>query len=254
MKLCKKVLVTRPAGQGVKLSGLLANGGYYPVDFPVMEIHPSLLSERENSFICKLSEFHYIFFVSVNAVEFAIKLLGSSRIFNETNCVAVGRATFNSMIQHGITQPLVPVNDFSSEGILGLPELAELHGNSCLIIRGEGGRDFLSDNLLQRGGLVEYIELYKRILPEYSEDYIQEVLLDKSLGSILIYSAGALTNLVQIALNAKIKTNLLAIQLVVISQRVFELAKKIGFVNVVVAEEASDMAMLNALNNGGVCG
>ena len=46
-----------------------------------------------------------------------------------------------------------------------LAELADLAPRRALIIRGEGGREFLGEALRSRGTVVEYLECYRRLKP-----------------------------------------------------------------------------------------
>jgi uroporphyrinogen-III synthase len=117
-----------------------------------------------------------------------------------------------------------------------------------LIVRGAGGRDLLADNLRERGARGDYLEVYKRVMPVADNSgLIGEYLRHKALAAILIYSGDALRNLLQMLAKEDIKKNLLNTPLLVISQRVQELAKKIGFKNIIIADQASDAAMINAL-------
>ena len=52
-----------------------------------------------------------------------------------------------------------------SEGLLALPELANVAGNRIVIFRGAGGRELLHSMLAARGARVEQIECYRRARP-----------------------------------------------------------------------------------------
>ena len=112
----------------------------------------------------------------------------------------------------------------------------------------------MADTLVARGGKVDYVEVYKRELPLCDSRLIEEYINNKLLTAIVIYSGDALNNFMTL-LSTKNNNNkkLLNVQLVVISQRVYDIAKQIGFKKVIIAEQATDTAMINALLNGEEC-
>jgi uroporphyrinogen-III synthase len=72
--------------------------------------------------------------------------------------LAVGATTAASWQESGV-QPQVP-QDARSEGLLALPALNAVRGKRILILRGDGGREFLAEQLRGRGALVDYCECY----------------------------------------------------------------------------------------------
>jgi len=255
MQTAKKILITRPAQQAEKLCELIAQQGWQAIRFPVIEIQARQLSVQDNMRVQGIESYQYVFFVSVNAVNFAHKVFnGRIECLQKVSCVAVGNATHTALVAHGIKSVLVPVEGFNSEAVLAMPELQALINQSCLIIRGEGGRELLADSLRYRGATVDYLEVYKRVLPKCDCRLVEEYIHNKQLTAIFIYSGDALKNLVQLLAKEKISNDMLKITLVVISQRVKELAQKIGFKNIIIAKEASDTAMIYALLNGEECG
>ncbi|WP_434172600.1 uroporphyrinogen-III synthase, partial [Streptococcus pyogenes] len=57
---------------------------------------------------------------------------------------------------------------FDSEALWAQLDPAALAGKPVLIIRGNGGRDWLGDRLREAGAQVEAVEAYQRTLPEPS--------------------------------------------------------------------------------------
>lgn len=248
-------MVTRPIHQSRLLCDLIEQQGWQARRFPLIDIQAKVLSVQDQLRIQAIEQYQYVFFVSANAVNFAQPLFnGKIDRLQKNSCIAVGKATAKALSSCGLANIRMPASEFDSEAILALPELQGLKSCSCLIVRGEGGRELLANSLRDRGALVDYLEVYKRVLPRYDSALIHSYLLDKSLAAIVIYSGEALQNLVQILAKENIKKNMLTTPLVVISQRVYALAKEIGFKKIVIADEASDAAMMNALLNGEECG
>ncbi len=251
----KRILVTRPYKQSANLCNLIEGQGWQAIKFPVIEIRSKTLSAKECLFLQHIEQYQYVFFISVNAVKFAYEILNHDfECLKHVKCIAVGLATYSELVQYGITNILLPEAGFNSEGILAIPDLQDLDSQSCLIIRGVGGRKLLANTLRGRGALVDYMEVYTREPVSYPRESINLAFADGNLDVVVIYSVEALHNLVQLAVEVNKKNNLLLIPLLVISRRVYAAAKDIGFTKVVIANEATDAAMINALNNGENCG
>jgi uroporphyrinogen-III synthase len=156
---------------------------------------------------------------------------------------------------YGIHSAIVPANASNTEAVLEMPEFQLLNNKNCLIIRGVGGRELLANTLRSRGAFVDYLELYQRVLPTpKGSSLIKSYMLNNVFAAIFIYSTDALRHLMKILAKDNIKKNLLAIPLIVISDRVSVVAEQVGFKKIIVANEASDQAMINALLNGEECG
>ncbi len=255
--MTKKVLVTRAQHQSQHLTDLIeSNDGWQVVRFPVIDVLPVSLTADDNDRLACINYFDYVFFISVNAVNFALKLFsGKIEKLQVLNCIAVGRATYNCLVSYGLSNILVSDQGFNSESLLAMPELRDLQGCRCLIVRGKGGRELLADSLLARGATVEYLETYERVLAENDNmTEVERLCLQNEITGIVIYSGEALRNLLRLLNKEIIKDKLVSIPLVVISQRVYALAKEMGFKSIIIAEEASDSAMVNALLNGEECG
>ncbi len=253
--MVKRILVTRPYNQSANLCNLIEHQGWQAIKFPVIETRSRILSEKDDLCARNIGLYQYVFFVSANAVNFAYKIFNYDfACLQQVKCITVGQATYNQLSQFGINNILIPSQGFNSEGVLALPELQDLSGQSCLIIRGAGGRELLASTLRERGASVDYMEVYTRESVSYQSQVINSTLFAETLDAIVIYSIESLHNLVQIAVELNKKDNLLLIPLVVISQRVCVVAKQLGFQKILIAEEATDMAMINALINGENCG
>ena len=149
------ILVTRPAGQAQRLAALVEAGGGRAILFPAIEIEPL------EGPLPPLEEFDLVAFVSPTAVQCAgARLKGSS-----VRVAAVGSGTRRELEAQGFTDVVAPRDGSDSEALLALPELQDVAGKRILIVRGEGGRELLAESLTARGGEVEYLECYRRVVP-----------------------------------------------------------------------------------------
>ena len=246
--------MTRPEQQADQLSGLIEQAGGKVIRFPVLEIKPLALNATQKQQLNELTAFNWVIFISVNAVNFA--LLANNGKIHQTKSVffaAVGKATANAIRQAGLRVDLIPEQGFNSEALLAMPALQQLQGQSCLIVRGLGGRELLAKGLRERGASVEYLEVYERDKPGADTSSVVKLINNHALDVITITSGGALHNLVEM-LGDDGRAGLFSLPLVVNSDRIKPKAKKLGFNHIAVSEEASDAAIVRALINGEKCG
>src|SRR6185295_3375161 len=79
--------------------------------------------------------------------------------------LAPGPGTAEALAATGIAGARVPATTFDSDGLLRLPELADVRGKLVLILRGDGGREQLAEALRSRGARVDTIACYRRARP-----------------------------------------------------------------------------------------
>lgn len=251
----KRILVTRPVPQAEKLCRLVAEHGGIPVHLPTLEILPKKNINEIQRTLADLDSYQWIIFTSINAVNFALQA-NSGKIpleapanpsAVESDCrgfVAIGPSTATAMRLAGIPVNLVP-KGYTSEALLAMPQFSRVTGQRCLIVRGEGGREQLSLTLRNRGAVVEYLEVYKRTLPNLDQSFIAES-LRQHLDWITATSVEALQNLLILAGKENSK-RLLLIPLVVVSERIKQAAIMMGFAQIVVADGPADNDILKTL-------
>jgi uroporphyrinogen-III synthase len=245
----RRVLITRPAHQAENLSCLIEQHGGIAVRLPAMAIIecPDLTAIQK--LLAQLDEFQWLIFVSANAVNFALKANGGKipEFKQKPRCVAIGKATANALESAGLTVDLLPEQDYNSEALLALPEMQAIQGQQVLIVRGEGGREHLADTLRARGAKVNYLNVYKRIIPSNNNADIIELLAQQKLDVITATSGEILQNLL-IMLGAEHHRQLFTLPLVVVSDRVKHIAAEMGFKQIAVANSPSDQAILETVN------
>jgi uroporphyrinogen-III synthase len=127
-----------------------------------------------------------------------------------------------------------------------MPQLQQVGGLHCLIVRGEGGREQLATTLRDRDAEVDYLEVYKRIIPRIDSSPVVELLEQHCLDAITVTSVEALQNL-NVMLGDKNNKLLLLIPLVVVSDRIGCIATDMGFNRISVTENPLDTAILETV-------
>jgi len=242
------VLVTRPTGQADGLCRGLENSGYRAHSQPLLELVAVDSPDRQQQdYIDEIDAYSHIIFISSNAVRFGMAWIQSNwpQLPENINCHAIGSVTADSLHQCGVSQ-VNSVRDMSSEGLLASPLLHEISGQRVLIVKGYGGRVSLRDELSGRGALVDELNCYRRQCPSMTAGGMAKILAECSIGIILISSGEGLDNLLALY-GPGSQLGLLQIPLVVPSARVARQAQDNGFLTVQTAANASDVAMLEAL-------
>lgn len=239
----KGVLVTRPTAQAGPLCRLIEAAGGMAIRFPTLAIEPIANADSARRLLTQ--PWDLILFVSRNAVEQSIPLFPERRLPAGPRLGAVGMTTAKALTAAGRAPDLVPVDRFDSEGLLALPALSDLHGQSVLIVRGEGGRGLLGNTLIARGAKLAYAEAYRRTLPETDPAPLL-ARWHRDVQLVTATSTEVLNNLLALVGQTG-RSVLLATPLVVVSERTARAAEDCGFARIELAERASDAAILAAL-------
>lgn len=238
------ILTTRPLHQAKNLTKKIQMEGGNPISFPTLEI-----KAINNKYVLKqgskIAIYDFIIFMSPNAVFKTadyIHNVYSVWSSNQTKTIAIGPGTAKALKQHNLPVDYYPEKNFSSEGILSLLPLRNPGQKNILIIKGQGGRSILSETLKKRGAQLTTLEVYKRCLPSYT--ITPEV---KTIDIIICTSNDGLTNLLNL-LHPIWGATLFEKQLLVISSRIANYAKKLGFVKApLISDNASDETILQTL-------
>ena len=153
------VLVTRPAERAGGLAAVLERRGARVVHSPVIEIRPVASSRAPEP-----GRYDLLLFVSPAAVEHGGRLAAGA---DAPPVGAVGPGTAAALAERGIDTAILARTSNDSEGLLAHPALAgeRVAGRRVLIVRGEGGRPHLGEQLMARGATVDYAEVYRRSRP-----------------------------------------------------------------------------------------
>ncbi|HMW15504.1 MAG TPA: uroporphyrinogen-III synthase [Pseudomonadales bacterium] len=239
--------VTRPAGQADRLIALLQQAGAAVSHLPLLAIEPLPPTAAARSLLLDLDRYQAVIFISSNAAR-----LGAEAILDlwpqlptGIDWLAVGAATQATLAEFDITAE-IPAGGSDSEALLALPQLGSerVAGRAILIVRGTGGRETLREQLQTRGARVDYLELYRRICPASTLEQIRN--WSRPLPDLVIASSGEGIDHLRRALTGPLLA-MLERPLLLPSTRLAQLAGELGFRQPLVADDASDDALLTCL-------
>jgi uroporphyrinogen III methyltransferase/synthase len=168
----KQVVVTRAAAQAGELVQQLREAGADVVQLPVIEMVPPQDTSALDACIARLSEYQWIVFTSVNAVEFFISRVQDLRKIHARIC-AVGPATKQALEALRLGVDLMPEQS-TGEGIAlafaGIP----VSGARLLFPRAAEARDVVPAALTALGALVDAPETYRNVMPERAETRVRD--------------------------------------------------------------------------------
>ncbi|SAL10033.1 fused uroporphyrinogen-III synthase HemD/membrane protein HemX [Caballeronia humi] len=177
------IVVTRPIGQSAGLLALLDAAGFDTLEFPLIDIAPVDDDAPLRAALDELygpNKYALVVFVSPNAVDYAFGKFGAAWPA-EVPVGVVGPGSVAALARQGVAAPahrvISPAADhaeprFDSEALYAAIEaqfgVNGLEGKRVLIVRGDGGREWLAERLTEAGAIVEKVAAYRRIVPEPS--------------------------------------------------------------------------------------
>lgn len=159
------VVVTRPAPQAGGLIDALRAAGADAFFFPVIDILPLADTAPLAALNAELGNFDAAFFVSRNAVAQALAVLPRKLWPARMLIATVGPGSAEALRAAGFEHVTLPTEQFDSEGVLALEAFSpqNIAGKRVLILRGDGGRELLAEQLLERGAQVHLQSAYRRV-------------------------------------------------------------------------------------------
>ncbi|PLT19795.1 fused uroporphyrinogen-III synthase HemD/membrane protein HemX [Ralstonia mannitolilytica] len=169
------VVVTRPRAQAPMLVAALERHGLRTHQFPLLDIAPTPNLDDLRAALGDPSRYALVVFVSPNAVQQAFAAMPEGYRWPQGVPVAVvGPASAQALAAHGVAppahrviQPDTHADDArqDSEALYGRLDVPSLQGREVLIVRGNGGREWLADQLREAGASVRTVEAYRRSVP-----------------------------------------------------------------------------------------
>jgi uroporphyrinogen-III synthase len=180
------LLLTRPRPQSAAWLARLAALGVRAEALPLIEIHPAADPEAVRVAWAELAAVDLAVFVSPNAVEqfFALAPTAATAPTASTASTAswpartlaacVGPGSAQALAEHGvpaelIVQPAPDAASLDSEHLWAAlaPRLA-WPGRQVLLLRGDGGREWLGERLAEAGAQVRAVSVYCRAPPVFA--------------------------------------------------------------------------------------
>jgi uroporphyrinogen-III synthase len=240
-----RVLLTRPAEESAALAAVLSDAGIFSSSLPLLDIEPLPITPEQHAVLRDLGRYCAVIVVSKPAARLAVQALDQA--WPQLPWFSVGAATAQVLADHGLSVHYPQTGD-DSEALLQLPALREAIARPAarvLILRGEGGRELLAERLREQGASVDYLEVYRRDLPQYAEAALPARIQAERLNGLVVSSGQGFAHLHQMAGDAW--PALAQLPLFVPSPRVAEMARAAGARTVVDCRGASATALLTAL-------
>lgn len=250
------VVITRPIAQAECLARRVAALGREVIVFPLLEIHPLADTTALRAALNGLSKYAMVAFVSPNAIH---------AVFEHIRCwppevalAVVGEGSRATLAHYGldasnatIYYPRDPART-DSQTLLEVLDLDALRGRRVLIIRGETGRELLSDALRGVGAQVTQVAAYRRAAPalDASRRSQLQVLLDTPNDWIVTSSEalGILLGMVESTAGTTGVAKMQQKHLIVPHVRIAEIASKLDFQHVTLTG-SGDERLLAALQS-----
>lgn len=243
MTAVAKVLITRPAGKADDLLATLDSTDTAYIYQPLITTRPVCISSRDKQL---LQQADGLFFVSVSAVQALQSQIEPDLIM--APLFAVGETTA-SALQRWLVKEVIYPDDQRSEGVLALSQLQQVAGKQIVVIRGNGGRELIKQQLQARGATVKYVQSYQRIPLALDGEQLLKQWQQQHVRCIMATS-NELLELIFRLLPVTAHAWLLHCYWILVSPRSRDTAIQLGIKpgNIILAANANDQALLDAIS------
>lgn len=232
-----KVLVTRPALQATQWVNRLRGLGIDADALPLIEIQSAPEAAAVAQAWSRLAQTRLVVFVSANAVQHFFGAKPPDMVWPKNlEAASTGPGTTSALLAQGltaagITEPAADAPQFDSESLWQRLDGKDWRGAEVLIVRGDGGRDWLAQKLQSLGAKVDAVSAYRRAAPSFTPS--QMALLAQAVAEPqqhlwLFSSSEAVSHLAQ-TLGG---TSLARARAIATHPRIAERAREVGFGNV----------------------
>jgi len=142
-----------------------------------------------------LTHVQNIIFQSKNAVKYSIDVHGDIAKNNKAKMYCLGKYTKLELSRLFINEVIHPKENYTSEELMRLISKEKKDNMTYIVIKGEGGRSYISEQLLKLGRVVEELNVYRR--NEINAFISEDDLSDIESNYILVSSKTALNALIK---------------------------------------------------------
>lgn len=190
----KRIVVTRARSQAASLSDRLAARGADVLEMPATRIEPTDPAALRSA-IARLNEYGWVVFTSQNAVRIFWDTVRAesrdARAFAGVKLAAVGPATADALLEHGLTVDVSP-DRFVAEGLLdALRDRRDVRGVRVLYAAAQGARETLEDGLAELGAVVDRVELYRSVIDGEGGAALRDELMTGTVDLVTFTSASS---------------------------------------------------------------
>ncbi|MNS22115.1 Uroporphyrinogen-III C-methyltransferase [compost metagenome] len=252
----KRILVTRSRSQASELVEKIEDLGGEPYEFPVIETR---LPESEESkrdvaeAMTQLSSYDWVFFTSVNGVEYFFEHLNrlgkDVRSLYGARIVAVGPATKDELQRRGIIAESLPER-FQAEGLAEAYGQQLVAGQNVFLPRGNMARAWLPEFLREKGLSVTEAVTYETVAVSEEDDELLKLIEKGRIHAITFTSSSTVRNLVEALRRMGLKDPVQALRnaaIACIGPVTAKTAEEYGFKVTMVAGEATLDGIIHSL-------
>lgn len=252
----KRILVTRARTQASELVAQIEDLGGEPYEFPVIDIR--LPQDKEqiahtNEALSRLGEYDWVFFTSVNGVEYFFmhleKLGQDIRSLHRARIAAVGPATKEALRSRGIAAEELP-GQYQAEGMFEAYGDEMLAGQQVLLPRGDLGRAWLPEVLREKGLTVTDAVMYETVPADEEDDELLKLIEEGGIHVVTFTSSSTVNNLVAALKGMGLADPVQALSGAVIAcigPLTAQTARDVGFNVDIMAEESTISSLVQSL-------
>jgi uroporphyrinogen-III synthase len=165
-----RILVGRARHQAGSLSSALRSLGAAVIEIPFIEIRKPQSYLPLDSALKNIRNYDWLILTSANGVEAmwqrVRKLRITRRQLKHLQIAAIGPATKQAIVKHGLKVTMVPEEYIAESVVKGLRD--KVNGKRVALIRAKVARDVIPEELRAAGAQVDVIEAYETVVPEKS--------------------------------------------------------------------------------------
>lgn len=199
----RRVLVTRAAHQGGKLSEGLRALGAQPIEVPAIEIQPPTDFAPLDRALHALDSYDWLILTSTNTVRSIVDRAGSLgldiALGPPARVAAIGAATAAAARSAGFSVEIIP-EEYVAEALV--KSLAnQMAGKAILLARANLARDVIPDTLRAAGATVDVVDAYRNVMPKSAPELLCAA-LEQGIDAATFTSSSSVTNLAAAARSA----------------------------------------------------
>ncbi|GGF89301.1 uroporphyrinogen-III C-methyltransferase [Paenibacillus aceti] len=251
-----RILVTRSRSQASELVRQIEDLGGETYEFPVIETvmptSPERLDETGKA-LQHLEQYDWVFFTSVNGVEYFFKHLDrlgkDIRGLHSARIAAVGPATKEALRRYGIAAEELP-NHFQAEGLFEAYDHQMTTGQKVLLPRGNLARAWLPEVLKARGLEVTDAVMYETVPVGEADEELLKLLAQGGIHAVTFTSSSTVTNFLAALRNMGIADPVRALEgsaICCIGPLTAKTAREAGLDVTVMAEQSTIPSLVDGL-------
>lgn len=233
-----RAIVTRPHAQAQSWVAQLKAQGIDAAVLPLIRIDPAPDPAAVQRAWHEIESYALLVFVSPNAVDAFFSLRPPAKHWPPAVLAgSTGPGTSAALREHGVpdaslVEPAADARQFDSEALWAQLASRPWQGRAVLLVRGEGGRDWLGQTLAQAGATVRALAAYRRaepVLDDTTRALLEAAQREPAVHAWLFSSSEAIDNLKRLAPQAQWRASIA----LTTHPRIGESARTAGFGTVI---------------------